>query len=54
MKIQTKSQIITDPSDWDGSLFGASLELVQLTGAEFCSSQTVIELDGIKLLSLFC
>ena len=53
MKIQTMSQIITDPSDWDGSLFGTSLELVQLTGAEFCSSQTVIELDGIKLLSLF-
>lgn len=47
------SQIITDPSDWDGSLFGTSLELVQLTGTEFRSSQTVIELDGIKLLSLF-
>lgn len=53
MKIQTMTQIITDPSDWDGSLFGTSLELVQLTGAEFRSTQTVIELDGIKLLSLF-
>ena len=53
MKIRTMTQVIADPFDWDGSLFGTSLELVQLTGVELRSSQTMIELDGIKLLSLF-
>lgn len=47
------SQTITDPADWDGSLFGTQLELVQLAGPEFLSSQTVVPLrDEVKLLRL--
>ncbi len=53
MELQTVNQMITDPAEWDGSLFGTQLELVQLAGVEFCSTQTVTELgDGVKLLRL--
>ena len=53
MELQTVTQTITDPADWDGSLFGTQLELVQLMGAAFRSSQTVTDLgEGVKLLRL--
>ena len=52
-ELQTVTQTITDPAEWDGSLFGTQLELVQLAGVEFRSSQTVTDLgDGVKLLRL--
>ena len=52
MALQTITQTITDPDDWDGSLFGTQLKLVQLTSESFFSKQTVTDLDGIKLVQL--
>ncbi|TWU60813.1 transcriptional regulator EutR [Rubripirellula tenax] len=53
MKPLTHSETITDPAEWDGSIFGTQLELVQLAGPGFVSTQTVTELrDGVKLLRL--
>lgn len=52
-ELQTVTQTITDPADWDGSLFGTQLELVQLATSEFQSTQTVTDLgEGVKLLRL--
>lgn len=53
MELETINQTITDPADWDGSLFGTQLELVQLEGGEFRSEQTVTDIgSGVKLLRL--
>ncbi len=52
MDLHTINQTITDPADWDGSLFGTQMELVQLSGSEFRSSQKVTQLDGVQLLRL--
>ncbi len=53
MDLLTISKTITDPDDWDGSLFDTTLELVQLVGEEFRSSQVVTELGlGARLLRL--
>ena len=53
MDLQTVNQLITDPSEWDGSLFGTQLELVKLSEVKFHSTQTVTDLgDGVKLLRL--
>jgi AraC-like DNA-binding protein len=53
MEPRTNSVTITDPAEWDGSLFGTQLELVQLAGPGFSSTQTVTELrDEVKLLRL--
>jgi AraC family transcriptional regulator, ethanolamine operon transcriptional activator len=49
----TRTETYTDPAEWDGSLFGVQLELVQLAGPGICCRQTVAELrDGVKLLQL--
>ena len=50
MDLHTINQTITDPAEWDGSLFGTQMELVQLKGSDFESSQTVTQLDGVQLL----
>ncbi len=52
MDLLAHEQTITDPADWDGSLFGTQLELVQLAGGEFRSSQIVTELRGVQILRL--
>lgn len=52
MELLTQEQTITDPAEWDGSLFGSQLELVQLAGGEFCSRQTVTDLCGVQILRL--
>jgi AraC family ethanolamine operon transcriptional activator len=53
MELQTVTQTITDPADWDGSLFETQLELVQLAGADFRSTLTVTEIgQGARLLRL--
>ena len=53
MELLTQSQTITDPAEWDGSLFGTQMELVQLAGHGFSCSQTVTHLrDEVKLLRL--
>ncbi len=52
MDLHTITLEITDPAEWDGSLFGTHLELVQLRGQEFYSKQTVTQLGGVQLLRL--
>lgn len=52
MAMITKRQVITDPADWDGSLFGSQLELVQLSGGPFSSRQAVLDLGEVKILRL--
>lgn len=52
MELVTHEQTITDPAEWDGSLFGTQLELVQLAGGEFRSRQSVTELRGVQILRL--
>lgn len=52
MELCTQTQTIHDPAEWDGSLFGTQLELVQLRGVEFHSSQMVTQLQGVQLLRL--
>jgi hypothetical protein len=52
MNLDTVTQTITDPAEWNGSLFGSQLELVQLTESSFASNQSVTDLSGVKLLRL--
>lgn len=51
MDTTTRQQEITDPAEWDGSLFGSQLELVQLAGGEFSSQQIVSDLGAVQILS---
>jgi len=50
MDILTRQQEITDPAEWDGSLFGSQLELVQLAGGDFSCRQIVTDLGGVQIL----
>jgi len=50
MDIRTKQQEINDPAEWDGSLFGSQLELVQLADGEFACQQFVTDLGSVQIL----